>query len=172
MPRQTARPASSRAPRRRRTRPLPTLAALLLGLLMPGIDGARAADIAERQRIALGLLEAAIDMAAIDRIARRPVQELLAAGDPDPGDAGLLVLSALYLDEMRAAAGQALALRARRLAERYPHDELQALAAFGDTGAGRRALAEDPTLTGQLAPEIEAAMRAVMPRALARHGPD
>lgn len=134
---------------------------------------ALAADERDRRRAALLLVEAAAPDSLIRSLAEPPVQRLLAATHAlRPGLSGgdLMVLSALYYEEMHRAALSALSARATTIATRYSLAELEALRRFSETDDGAAALAGEADLTGDLTRAIEDAMMNRMDAAFDRHG--
>lgn len=149
-----------------------TLVALTLALALPAA-GSAAAEAADRRRVALLMLEAATPDALVRQLAAEPVQALMRsthAANPDLQGTEFFVLSALYLDEMQAAAREALSRRATALAARYALDELQALSSFAATAEGRAALSEPDGPISGLEDSIAAEMLARMDAAFDRHG--
>lgn len=153
----------------------PRAGLLAAALVLPfglGVGAARA-DMADRRLAALHLVEAAADDALIMQLARDPVQQLMRsshAARADLTSAELLVLSALYHEEMQRAAHAALRERAAQIAARYSLEEIAALRAFAATAEGAEVLAVDTGLTGGLDRAIGAAMLAQMDAAFARYG--
>lgn len=130
------------------------------------------ADETDRRLAALLLLEQAADDALIFRLSAGPVRMLMeASAEARPGlsPQQMMVLSALYHEEMHAAALAALRNRAGELAARYSLAELRALNRFAETEDGLALLAEDGGPAGGLARSIEAAMLARMDDAFDRH---
>lgn len=151
-----------------------TLLALTLGLTLPATDSL-AADAADRRRAALLMLEAAAPDALVRQLAAEPVQVLMRnshAVRPELRQDELFALSALYLDEMQAAARLALSDRATALANRYALDELEALRRFAATDEGRAALSEADGPISGLEASISAEMLDRMDEAFDRHGRD
>ncbi len=131
------------------------------------------ADDRDRRRAALLFLEAAAGDGLIRSLAEPPIRSLLAATrelQPDLSGPELMVLSALYYEEMHRAARAALGQRASALAARYSLAEIEALRRFSQTEDGAAALAQQDALTGDLARKIEDAMVARMDAAFERHG--
>lgn len=155
---------------------MPRRALMLVATVAMCLASAPAAagpDVAERRLVALRLLEATIDDAEILRLSAGPVQQLLRAThalQPDLSQHRMMVLSALYHDEMHSAAIAALRGRAGDLAARYSLGELRALQGFSQTPEGRSVLAEDGMPAGDLELLIEREMLARMDAALDRHG--
>lgn len=140
---------------------------LALALPLPAL-----AD-AEKRRAALLLLESDQTDALIAQMAAAPVRELMHATvsrNPEMTQGQQMVLSALYHEEMHAAALEALSTRATGISDRYSLAELEALRRFGATEEGRALLAEQPSLLGGLDHKITAAMLARMDAAFARYG--
>jgi hypothetical protein len=151
--------------------PMPRSALILavcLALPLPAL-----ADAADRRLSALHLVETAADDALIRRLAEAPVQQLLRqthVARPELSRGEMMVLSALYYDEMHRAALAALRDRAGAIAGRYSLAEIAALREFAATEEGPAVLAAQEGLTGGLAEAIAAEMRARMAAALDRHG--
>jgi hypothetical protein len=150
---------------------LPLVPLLLLALALPA--PVLAADERDRRRAALLLVESAAPDSLIRTLAQAPVQQLLAAThevQPDLSGPDMMVLSALYYEEMHHAALSALSQRASAIANRYSLAELEALRSFAATEDGAAALAREAELTGNLARSIEDAMLNRMDAAFDRYG--
>lgn len=146
--------------------------ALLLSVCL-ALPAPALADAADRRLAALYLVETAANDALIRWLAEAPVQQLLRdshALQPDLSPGEMMVLSALYYEEMHRAALAALRARAGAIAGRYSMAEITALRAFAATDEGPAVLAAQEGLTGGLADAIAAEMRARMDAALERHG--
>ena len=135
---------------------------------------AAVADPAAQRFEALRMLEEAFPDAAIRTMAGPAVQQLMHAtalrhGDADQGQ--MFAYSALYLDEMQAAARDAMRDEATALVARYSLAELQALRSFAAEAGNATILREGDGLLAEVARSIDRRMLGRMDAALDRHAP-